>query len=78
MDNKVLETKNSATKHDIVVSVRFSSDAYRELQDISVFENEKIAVLCRRLLFEKIQSYERNPIYKRFLKNFHNIQTRKK
>jgi hypothetical protein len=33
-----------------------------------LFEHEKRAALLRRIIIEKVQVYQRNPAYKRFVK----------
>lgn len=60
-------------EHDIGVTVRVDWESYQTLKKIAAFEREKVAVLCRRILVEKIQVYERNPAYKRFLKLLKNV-----
>jgi hypothetical protein len=49
-------------------SIRFTKDEVLELNRIALFEHEKRAALARRFLIEKVQTYLRNPVYKRFLK----------
>jgi hypothetical protein len=48
----------------------------KKLETISLFEKEKRASMCRRILVEKIQVYERNPAYKRFLKQLEDVKKR--
>jgi predicted transcriptional regulator len=62
------ETGVPAVKHDVLVSVRLDYDTLRELDRIALFEHEKRATLARRFIIEKVQTYLRNPAYKRFLK----------
>lgn len=72
LDDKLTDLK---VEHDIGVTVRVNWDSFQKLRKIAVFENEKVAVLCRRIIFEKIQVYERNPAYKRFLKRLEEEKT---
>jgi len=55
-------------KHNIGVTVWLDWETVKELNKIALFEREKRAPLCRRIIVEKIQVYRRNPAYKRFLK----------
>jgi hypothetical protein len=50
------------------ISIRFAEGEVLELNSIAFFEHEKRAVLLRRFIIEKVQTYLRNPAYKRFLK----------
>jgi hypothetical protein len=62
------ETGVPSVRHDVLISVRMDYETLRELDRIALFEHEKRAALARRFLIEKVQTYLRNPVYKRFLK----------
>jgi predicted transcriptional regulator len=62
------ETGVPAVKHDVLISVRLDCETLRELDRIALFEHEKRATIARRFIIEKVQTYLRNPAYKRFLK----------
>jgi predicted transcriptional regulator len=65
------EASFSATrkvKHDVGITVRLDWDIVKELERIALFEHEKRAALLRRIIIEKVQVYQRNPAYKRFIK----------
>lgn len=49
-------------------SVRFDWDSLKMLETVALFEREKPATMIRRIVVEKLQVYERNPAFKRFLK----------
>jgi cell shape-determining protein MreC len=49
-------------------SIRLAKNEVLELSYVALFEHEKRAALARRFLIEKVQTYLRNPVYKRFLK----------
>lgn len=55
-------------KYVFELSVRLDWKSLKELEMIALFEREKRATLARRILIEKIQTYERNPAFKRFLR----------
>lgn len=55
-------------RHSLGITVRVDQDSMRELDRIALFEHDKVAPLCRRILIEKIQVYERNPAFKRWSK----------
>lgn len=67
-----MEEKISAPQiaHEIPVSVRFDYETLKELDLIALFERKKRAILCRDIIIEKIQVYNRNPAFKRFLKQY--------
>lgn len=50
------------------VSVRFDGDTLDLLDKVAMFERDKRATMARRIIVEKLQVYERNPAFKRFLK----------
>jgi hypothetical protein len=48
--------------------VKIDWDIRKKLHLIAAFEHKKPATLARDILVEKIRVYERNPAFKRFLK----------
>jgi len=60
--------KKETVSHNIGITIRLDWESRKELESISLFEREKIAVLLRRIIIEKMQVYQRNPAYKRFLR----------
>lgn len=60
--------KKETVSHNIGITIRLDWESRKELENIALFEREKIAVLLRRIIIEKMQVYQRNPAYKRFLK----------
>jgi len=55
-------------KHNVGVTVWLDWALVKELERIALFEHEKRAALLRRIIIEKVQVYQRNPAYKRFVK----------
>ena len=51
----------------ILMSIKLDGQTRGEIDLIAVFERKKPAVLVRDILVEKVQVYERNPAYRRFL-----------
>jgi hypothetical protein len=67
----VSELENSAVKtvqYPLNLSVKIDWDIRKKLHLIAAFEHKKPATLARDILIEKIRVYERNPAFKRFLK----------
>jgi hypothetical protein len=67
----VSELENSAVKsvqYPLNLSVKIDWDIRNKLDLIAAFEHKKPATLARDILVEKIRVYERNPAFKRFLK----------
>jgi hypothetical protein len=65
------ELENSAVKtvqYPLNLSVKIDWDIRKKLHLIAAFEHKKPATLARDILVEKIRVYERNPAFKRFLK----------
>lgn len=65
------EPENSAVKtvqYPLNLSVKIDWDIRKKLFLIAAFEHKKPATLARDILVEKIRVYERNPAFKRFLK----------
>lgn len=56
-------------KHEVGVTVRLDWTSLRQLNDISLYEREKRAVVLRRIVVDKIKVYECNPAFKRFQKS---------
>jgi hypothetical protein len=54
--------------YPVEISVRLDWPSLSMLDKIAMYEREKRATMARRILIEKIQTYERNPSFKRFLK----------
>lgn len=57
---------------NLVLSVKVDGDIYHMLDQIGKFEHKKSSTLARDILVEKIHVYERNPAFKRFLKQLEN------
>lgn len=55
-------------EHRIGITIRVDYESLVKIDKIALFEHEDRAVWGRRMLMEKIQVYERNPAFKRFLK----------
>ena len=55
-------------RFNLVLSVKIDWELRQRLEQISLFEHMKPASLARNILVEKIHVYERNPAFKRFLK----------
>ena len=53
---------------NMVLSVKVDWEIHRMLDQIGLFEHKKSSRLARDILVEKIHVYERNPAFKRFLK----------
>jgi hypothetical protein len=53
---------------NLVLSVKVDWEIHRILEQIGLFEHKKPSTLARDILVEKIHVYERNPAFKRFLK----------
>lgn len=68
MTEEVGQTNISAVQHEVGITVRLDWDTVKELEKIALFEHDKRAPLMRRIIVEKVQVYQRNPAYKRFLK----------
>jgi plasmid stability protein len=65
------EPENSAVnavQYPLNLSVKIDWDIRKKLALIAAFEHKKPSALARDILVEKIQVYERNPAFKRFLK----------
>jgi hypothetical protein len=58
------------------VSVRFDANSLDALDRVAMFEREKRATMARRIIVEKLQVYERNPAFKRFLKQLEQNRVR--
>jgi hypothetical protein len=58
------------------VSVRFDGDTLDLLDKVAMFERDKRATMARRIIVEKLQVYERNPAFKRFLKQLEQNRVR--
>jgi hypothetical protein len=58
-----------------VLSVKVDWEIRRILGDIALFEHKNLAMLARDSLVEKIHVYERNPAFKRFLKQLQEKKT---
>lgn len=69
-----IESEKLEVEHNIGITLRLDWDSIMGLRRIAAFEKEKVAVLCRRIIVEKMQVYERNPAYKRFLKQLETIK----
>jgi hypothetical protein len=50
------------------ITLRLDWDSVKMLDKVAMFEREKRATMVRRIVVEKLQVYERNPAFKRFLK----------
>jgi len=55
-------------RFNLVLSVKVDWEIHRMLEQIGLFEHKKSSTLARDILVEKIHVYERNPAFKRFLK----------
>jgi hypothetical protein len=53
---------------NLVLSVKVDWGIHHMLDQIGLFEHKKPSTLARDILVEKIHVYERNPAFKRFLK----------
>lgn len=74
-DSQVMEEKpgDSFIKRNLIMypvemNVRLDWETLSMLDKIALFEREKRATMARRIIVEKVQVYERNPAFKRFLK----------
>ncbi len=72
------ETGVPEVRHECTLTVRLDYESLRELDRIALFEHEKRATLARRFIVDKIQTYLRNPAYKRFLKMLEEKQQRER
>lgn len=66
MEGRSLEVPE--VTHECTLTVRVDYETLHELERIALYEHEKRATLARRFIVEKVQTYLRNPAYKRFLK----------
>jgi len=64
VEDKVRKTVNFA----LPLTVKVDWDILKKLDSIALYEKKKRSTLARDILVEKLQVYERNPAYKRFLK----------
>jgi hypothetical protein len=55
-------------RNSLPVTVRLDYSTIQALDQIALFEHEKRAAMCRRILLEKIQVYFRYPAFLRFKK----------
>jgi hypothetical protein len=53
---------------NVVLSIKIDMETHRKLEQIGLYERKKTSTLARDILVEKIHVYERNPAFKRFLK----------
>lgn len=63
-----LANRVKTVKYPIGLSVKIDWEIREKLQLIAAFEHKKPSTLARDILVEKIRVYERNPAFKRFLK----------
>lgn len=69
MKEKAIEQgPTSNVKHNVGITVWVDYPTAKWLEIIALFEHDKRGPLCRRILVEKLQVYQRNPAFKRFLK----------
>jgi hypothetical protein len=57
---------------NVVLSIKIDLETHRKLEQIGLYEHKKTSTLARDILIEKIHVYERNPAFKRFLKQYEN------
>jgi hypothetical protein len=62
------ETKKRDLQFNLVLSVKVDWPIHHMLEQIGLFEHKKTSTLARDILVEKIHVYDRNPAFKRFLK----------
>ena len=55
-------------RFNLILSVKVDWGIHHMLDQIGLFEHKKPSTLARDILVEKIHTYERNPAFKRFLK----------
>lgn len=55
-------------RFNLVLSVKVDWEISRMLDRIGLFEHKKPSTLAKDILVEKLHCYERNPAFKRFLK----------
>jgi hypothetical protein len=55
-------------RHRIAITVRLDWESVMKFDNVAIYERKKRAELARDMLLEKLQVYDRNPVYKRFLK----------
>jgi hypothetical protein len=53
---------------NIVLSIKIDMETHRQLEQIGLYERKKTSTLARDILIEKIHTYQRNPSFKRFIK----------
>jgi hypothetical protein len=53
---------------NVVLSIKIDMETHRKLEQIGLYERKKTSTLARDILIEKLHVYERNPAFKRFLK----------
>ena len=63
-------------RFNLVLSVKIDWELRQRLEQIALFEHMKPASLARNILVEKIHVYERNPAFKRFLKQLEEKKVR--
>jgi len=65
-------------KQSIGVTVWVDWQTARDLNLIAAYERMKRGPVCRMILVEKIKTYQRNPAFKRFLKQLRTVKEEKK
>lgn len=60
-------TPRETVKFPLPLTLKVDWIILRALDSIALFEHKKRATAARDILVEKIQVYERNPAYKRFM-----------
>ena len=78
MGEREKKSEISKVELDIGFTIRVDWETREELKRIALFEKDKLAPMCRRILVEKVQVYERNPAYKRFLKRLEDLEAKKR
>jgi hypothetical protein len=73
-----LEKPANSVTYPYEVSVRFDGDSLDLLDKVALYERDKRATMARRIIIEKLQVYERNPAFKRFLKQLEKQQNQHK
>lgn len=78
MPEKAIETSNVDIPEKSLLSfgltVWVDSQTVHDLDLIATFERDQRGPVMRRILIEKIRVYQRNPAFKRFLKQLQRTQ----
>lgn len=63
------EKPRRAVQFDLPLTIRVNMAIIKRLWDIAEFQNAKPATLAREMLLSKIETAERNPGFKKFLRD---------